>query len=289
MIAWQRIGSPNRPPRGLGKGRLCLATRMINPYGARQCIKWKKGWLLPPTPLSAGGKPPSWQSEEFNIFFRFGVLQTDKPRACDDSKNSMTNLACTVETPIQLVSRCNVAQLSNLLASRGGDWVMFKADHKADYKQLPIDPADQASAIVALRHPMGGKWYGFVSRTLISGSVAAVLRYNVISRILTALVNRYLFLPLVGNFDDFAAIIPAALGRPVMNAVARFARALCFGLRDGKFALDEEVAFLGLLGPFPSARNGGQLRISPPRGKAVEMVYLDCFLLEGRKNSTPLS
>ena len=74
-----------------------------------------------------------------------------------------------METPIQLVSWGNIAQLTNLLASKGGDWVMFKADRKAAYKQLPIDPADQASAIVAPRHPMGGKWYGFVTRALIFG------------------------------------------------------------------------------------------------------------------------
>ena len=232
--------------------------------------KVEKGRLLLPTPLPADGKPLSWHSKEFNIPFRFGAIRTNKLRACDDLKHSMTNLACTAETPIQLFSWGNVAHLPNLLASKGGDWVMFKADHKAAYKQLPIDPSDQASAIVALRHPLGGKWYGFVTRTLIFGSVAAGLHYNVLSRILTALVNRYLDLSLVGYFSDFAAVIPAALGRPAMNAFARFARALSFELHDDKFDIGEEVTFLGWLVSFPATRNGGHLRISLPEEKRLK-------------------
>ena len=50
-----------------------------------------------------------------------------------------------------------------------------------------------------------------------------------------------------------------------MNAFARFARALGVEPLDDKFDLEAEVTFLGLLGTFPSARSGGQLRISPMR------------------------
>ena len=235
-----------------------------------------------PTPLSADGAPLSWHSMEFNIPFRPGAIQTDKLRACDDLKRSVTNLACTVETHIPLASWGNVAQLSNILASKGGDWVMFEAAHKSAYKQLPIDPADQASAIVALRHPMEGKRYGFVTRTLISGSIASVLHYNVLSRTLTALVNRYLGLPLVGYFDDSAAIISSSIGHPAMNAFARFARAIGFELRDGKSDLEEEVAFLGLSGSFPASRNGGQLRISLLEGKRAKWPKLiSAYVMEG--------
>ena len=69
---------------------------------------------------------------------------------------------------------------------------MFKEDHNASYKQLPIDPAELSAAIIALRHPVVHRWYGFVTRTLIFGSVADVLHYNVLPRLLVALVNRYL-------------------------------------------------------------------------------------------------
>ena len=86
----------------------------------------KVGWLLNPVPLSTDGKPPLWILKQYNFSFRFGVLQADKLRACDDLKQSMTNQTCTVETPIQLLSWDNIAQISAILAAGGGDWVMFK-------------------------------------------------------------------------------------------------------------------------------------------------------------------
>ena len=120
---------------------------------------------------------------EFNISFRFGVIQTDKLRDCDDLERSTTNLAYTVETPTHLVSLGDIPKLSILLDSKSGDWVMCKSDRNAAYKQLPIDPDYQATAIAALRHPSEGMRYGFVTRTQILGSAAAVLPYNELSRI----------------------------------------------------------------------------------------------------------
>ena len=48
---------------------------------------------------------------------------------------------------------------------------MYKSDHRASYKQLPIGPADPNAAIISLRHPVDRRWYGFVTRTLIFGPV----------------------------------------------------------------------------------------------------------------------
>ena len=159
----------------------------------------KEGWLLHPVPLSHDGKPLLWSSRQYNVSFRFGVPQADKLRPCDDLKHSIKNLTCTVGTPIQLLSWDNIAQISAMLAAGGGDWVMFKADHKAAYKQLPIDPADQNTAIISLRRPTEHRWYGFLTRTLIFGSVAAVLHYNVLPRLMVVLVKRYLGIPPVGR------------------------------------------------------------------------------------------
>ena len=44
----------------------------------------------------------------------------DKPRACDDLKHSLTKLACSVSTPIQLGSWGHVAQLFPILFQKGG-------------------------------------------------------------------------------------------------------------------------------------------------------------------------
>ena len=123
--------------------------------------------------------------------------QADKLRAFGDLKHSLTNLACAVDAPIKLVSWGHMEQLSRILAEKKIDWGMIKADHVAAYKQLPIDPSDQACAIIAPRHPTSGKWYGFVTRTLIFGAVAAVLHYNLPPRAITALANLIFALSMV--------------------------------------------------------------------------------------------
>ena len=113
---------------------------------------------------------------------------------------------------------------------------MSKEDRKAANKQLPIDPADQNAAIIALRRPTEHRWYGFVTRTLISGSLADVLHYNVLPRLLVVLVNRYLGIPMVGYFDDFAAIIRNVAGKEAMGVFARFFSLVGFFIRRREIA-----------------------------------------------------
>ena len=185
--------------------------RTIRRFEARQWSRRRRTGP-PPTPLSDDCKPLEWRSKRYNISFRFGVRQPDELRACDDLKRSMSNLTCTVETPIQHVSCGNIAPIAQLLSADGGDWVMFKEDRTESYKQLPIDPSDQGAAIIALRHPDENRWYSFVARTLIFVSAADVMRYNVPPRLLADWPNRYLVIPLMGYFDDFAEITRSCIG-----------------------------------------------------------------------------
>ena len=246
-------------------------------------IQVKKGWLLPPAELAADGRPIGWHSEKFNIAFRFGVLQQDKLRACDDLKHAMTNLACAISTPNQLLSWDHISQLSQLMSEKGGDWSLFKADHESAYKQLPIRPADMKTAIIALKHPSSGKWFGFVTRTLIFGSIAAVLHYNVFSRILAELSIRCLGLPLVIYFDDFAAIIRAQLGEEALRIFTRFCSVLGITLKPGKSQVGGRIVFLGLLGSFPCTANRYKLEISLPADKRKSWSQLlASFLKEGK-------
>ena len=242
-----------------------------------------EGWLLNPVPISSDGKPLLWNSKQYNVSFRFGVLQADKLRACDDLKHSMANLACTAATPIQLLSWGNIAQISAILAAGGGDWATFKDDRKAAYKQLPIDPADQNTAIIALRRPTNHRWYGFIARALIFGSVSAVLHYNVLPRLMVVLANRYLGIPLVGYFDDFAAIIRKVLGKASLDTFARSCALLGFQLKGEKSQVGPAVASLGLLGVTPFQANGWKLPISPPGEKRAKWTDLRFnYLKEGR-------
>ena len=179
--------------------------------GERLCSRLGRVGCFP-LPLAPDDRPFAWRAAQFDISFRLGVGQTEKLRESDDLKHSVANSARSVHTPIQLVSWDHIAQLPRFRAEKGGDLVMFKTDHESAYKQMPIDPDDRKNAIVSIRDPSTRRRHGFVSRTLVFGSVDAVLHYNVLSRILTALTNRCLGIPLVGYFGDFAALIRLVLG-----------------------------------------------------------------------------
>ena len=112
-------------------------------------------------------------------------------------------------TPIQLVSRGHVAHLSRLVASPGKGWHFPKADHEAAYKQLSIEWSHSQLAAISLRSPLDKQRYGFLSRPMVFGAVAAVLRYNVFSRIVAELASKILGSPVAFFFfGDFGSLTP---------------------------------------------------------------------------------
>ena len=159
----------------------------------------------------------------------------------------------------------------------------MKADRKADYKQLPIDSLGQRFAIVALRHPPAHLWYGFVTRTLLFGSVAAVLHYNMLSRILAYWANRCLGIPPIAYCDDLAAIIRRLSGDRAMAAFARFCKLIGFQLNPKKSLVGPTLSFLGLMGDFPPNANNHHLKISlPVEKRKIWPGLIGGSLIEGR-------
>ena len=75
-----------------------------------------EGWLTPPGPLGANSHFLDRPRGECNIAFRFGVEQTDKLRGCDDLKDSLTNTACAIRTPIALPGWRHIAAATRILA-----------------------------------------------------------------------------------------------------------------------------------------------------------------------------
>ena len=227
-----------------------------------------KGWLTAPFPLTTRSEPFRLKDPKLNIAFRFGVDQADKLRACDDLRHSMTNLACVVETPIKLASWDHLAEMCRRIKTSELDWQFFKADHEAAYKQLPILWEQSKLAVVALRSPKDGRWYGFFSRTLLFGAVAAVIHYNTFSRIISELVCRLFGIPMLSYFDDFGALLPANLARKGLVTFTEWCSLLGIGLKLKKSEVGSEITFLGLLGSFPSKANGMQLSVTLTKEKA---------------------
>ena len=171
------------------------------------------------------------------------------------------------QTPIHLVTWDHIAHLSRMLTKDGGEWHLFKSDHEAAYKQLPISPDDQWGGIVALRRPASGKWLGFATRTLVIGSFAAVLRYNILSAIWTAPVFQLLGIPLSVYFGDFASLIRAGLADQAIRVFPRFCAMMGFLLKPAKSSVGNAMVFLGLLGAFPPPAKDRHLTISPRGGE----------------------
>ena len=88
------------------------------------------------------------------------------------------------------------------------------------------------------------------------------------------LVSRYLGIPLVGYFEDFASIIRKRLGKEAMGASARFFSLLCFQLKGVKSQVGPAIVFRGLLGHFPRKANGWELSISLPGEKRAKWPAL---------------
>ena len=220
------------------------------------------GWLSDPIPLNADGRPTTWRSPRYNVAFLFGVEQAEKLRACDDLRHSLTNLACHVATPIQLVSWGHISQLSSLLNNRLGDWGMFKADREADYKQLPLALPDQDTAAIALRNPLDGLWYGFASRTLVFGSIAAVIHYAI-----SPPPRDYrprqptIWYPLGVFFDDFASLVKRLLSDAFLGTFTEFCFLLRISLKGKKSEAGPGVTFLGIRGSFPSSLNNFEFSV----------------------------
>ena len=134
-----------------------------------------RGWAESPIPLNSDGRPTTWRPKRYDIASRFGVELAEKLRACDDLRRSLANLAFHVTTPNQLVSWGHISQISSLLNNWAGDWELFKADHGAARKQLLLDINEQDAAIISPRNPHDRLWYGFFSRSLVFGSIAAAI------------------------------------------------------------------------------------------------------------------
>lgn len=144
-------------------------------------------------------------------------------------------------------------------------------------------PDDQATAITSLKHPGEDRWYGFATRTLIFWSVAAVMRHNVLSRLLVSLANRYLGIPMAGYFYDFAEIIRSTLWKDALDAFARFFPLMGFHPKKKKSEAGQSMAFVDLLGSSPCSSNGGRLLISRTEEKrAIWPSLLPSYLTEGR-------
>ena len=173
--------------------------------------------------------------------------------ACVYLRYSRTNLACAVLTPIKLVSRGHIAQLSRLVASSGEACHCPKSDHGAAYKQLPVGWSQSKLAAIALRNPRDKQRYGLLTRAMVFGAVAAVLRYNALSRIAEDLASKISGIPVAFFFGDFGDLIPGTSDQEDLAIFSRFFQLLGIPPKAAESRVGERVVFPGLEGGFALA------------------------------------
>ena len=153
---------------GFGKDPQIPAPKMAQICG-RQPWEREAG-LDAPSGCIGGIRIPQWLPPgRYNIAFRFGVEQASKLRAYVDLRRILTNSTRTALTPTRLASRGHLPQLFCRPCDNSRDWALFKADHEASYKKLPLAPGGQAHSAIALMRPVTGKWFCLVARTLVFG------------------------------------------------------------------------------------------------------------------------
>ena len=208
-----------------------------------------------------------YQDKDLVIAFRFGVEQMGKLRSCDDLEYSTADLYFTVWTPIKLPTWGHIAQIALNARPTNEPLVFFKTDHESAYIQLPLDPTQADLAMVALRHPTLMTWFVFAPKSLLFGSVAAVIHYNCLSRAISVLANMIFGIPILAYFDDLGALTPERVALPALRTFQTFSALVLYILKLIKTDIGHEVTLLGLLGKLPTPENDMALEISLPFDK----------------------
>eukprot|EP00435_Cladocopium_sp_Y103_P058672 s441_g20.t1 len=110
-------------------------------------------------------------------------------------------------------------------------------DLKSAYKQFPIHPEHRRFSVLVLKKPGAGAVAGFVSKTLPFGSVASVLHFNRVSRLLHRL-GLELDIPWTNYYDDFPVVDFKILSDHTTAAIRALTSLLGF-----EVALDKELPF----------------------------------------------
>lgn len=142
LFATNKIRFRARAPKAVSKHALTLWGESMEQV--------REGWLSAPEPLSPDGLFAHKPEEDCNIAFRFGVEQAGKLRGCGDLRDSLTNTACTIRTPITLPGWGHIAAASRILNTTQCDGSFGKVDHRSAYKAVPLRQEDSDFAIIAL-------------------------------------------------------------------------------------------------------------------------------------------
>ena len=182
-------------------------------YGGEAMKHHQEGRLREPILISDNGTAHNGQGDVLNLAFMFAVPQGIRV---------MHATICATRSRIERRRRSSQsawflgATWRKFPIASGPNGVLcefYKRDHKSDYKALPVDPRETRFAVITSKCPKGGKYYAFVRRTLLFGSISSVRHYNVFARIVTELQHPSLIREALETFQKLRDLLLAQLER----------------------------------------------------------------------------
>jgi len=139
-----------------------------------------------------------------------------------------------------------LAEIARVIGAGGGEVWLFKCDHLAAFKQLPICPARSDLVMVTLKCPTGGKIYCFRPKTLVFGAAAAVLGYNIVARTVASIFARLYNIPVISFYDDFAGGAPRLAVKAASGHFEEISSMVGISRKTEKTESGPQIRFLGL-------------------------------------------
>ena len=224
----------------------------------------EKGWLEGPYGVDYVSK--KFQNSWLPVR-RFGVRQKNKLRPIDDMKENRLNESFTCNDKIDLKSldqilwsifvliRCCTfhnevhfrlksgeelhGRVESTWKSQGTNFKATTFDLESAYKQLPLHPEEQDCSVVSIVDPQSREIACFLMNTLPFGSVASVLHFNRVSRLLWRL-GLEMGILWTNYFDDYPCVSHSLHEKSTMSSVKGL-----FELLGYAYAKDKLLDFSG--------------------------------------------
>ena len=205
---------------------------------------------------------------------RFGIWQKNKLRPIDDFRENKLNESFSsgdkldlhamdqlLWTMVTLMVHCRHCGSADFVLSNGerlsgpihASWSsanlqceLTAFDLESAYKQLPLHPGERNCSVVTLRHPEKNEPACFLMNTLPFGSVASVLHFNRVARLLWR-VGLELHLLWFNYFDDFPCATFVEQRKSTLGSVRTLFDILGFRFAEDKLApFDRRAEMLGV-------------------------------------------
>ena len=182
----QKCEAPDlAPDRLLVNTKIRIGARASAPHSPREKELWG-GAMEHVEEWDAAGQLLAGEGPQMvSPVLRFRATQGEKLRAIDGIRRSQTNRAAAVRTPENLPARGHFAAAVGYFRKGGTSTsrATAKADRRAACKLRPVTEEDKQVVVVTLLYKRTEKMRGANPRTQLVGAMAAVLRYNTVSRI----------------------------------------------------------------------------------------------------------